>query len=223
MQLGQLYDVPHATLLRQARECDLLLLRTLGRVGQQEGPVHAGAGRRIESTSSKSPFTNCTCGNRCASTFCGSRVTARACTPWVVNLLTTSLFAPHRPGRPGDQKHWPLSVKRPTCACRSYCIGVERRDDQKISDSLLRVTAQCRQRRQEFTERYLFTVATSVGPLKSSAVYRVDNSTVSDSGISTLLEPWIRGNVLIVRGQAPVATARLHKSVAITNGERRQH
>jgi hypothetical protein len=45
----------------------------------------------MESTSSKSPWTNCTCGSRFASAFRGSRVTARTCTPWAHNLLMTSL------------------------------------------------------------------------------------------------------------------------------------
>jgi hypothetical protein len=43
MQLGQLHDVSHADLLGHARKGDLLLLRTICRVGQQERPFHAGA------------------------------------------------------------------------------------------------------------------------------------------------------------------------------------
>jgi hypothetical protein len=35
--------VPNAALFRRAREGDLLVLRALGRVGQQERPVHAEA------------------------------------------------------------------------------------------------------------------------------------------------------------------------------------
>ena len=50
-------------------------------------PAHA---RRIDSRSSKSPWTNCTCESRCASTFCRSRVTARTSMPWADNRVTTS-------------------------------------------------------------------------------------------------------------------------------------
>jgi hypothetical protein len=43
VQLGQIHDVPLAALVCHAREGALVLLRALGRVGQEEGPVHAGA------------------------------------------------------------------------------------------------------------------------------------------------------------------------------------
>ena len=106
--------MPNAALLSHTREGNLLVLRALGRVGQQERPIHAGARPAHGIDILEVALDELHVREPIRLRF--PRIACDRTNLYAVGTQSLDDFATDGSGRPGNQNHCCSSSRRPTCS-----------------------------------------------------------------------------------------------------------